>query len=173
MGKCFTTILGQSDWLRHCYWHSCLTYSQSRRHRGILWDKPPNLKYEDYKLVNFVNFYNVKASKRKQKTQSNHNVGWFPPRDHVATTPFRVEISRYLYSRVWVIFAENLNAITADKCSPSLAVGTWTSFCSVWWWTGSTALSGLKVHVLSKMLWPFSTSAGETRSKPFLAEPEF
>jgi len=36
MGKYFTTIVGQSDWSRHCYWLSCLTYSQSRRHRGDL-----------------------------------------------------------------------------------------------------------------------------------------
>jgi len=34
MGKCFTTVVGQSDWSRHCYWLLCLTYSQSRRHRG-------------------------------------------------------------------------------------------------------------------------------------------
>jgi len=34
MGKCFTTIVGQSDWSRHYYWLSCLTYGQSRRHRG-------------------------------------------------------------------------------------------------------------------------------------------
>jgi len=34
------------------------------------------------------------------------------------------------------------------------------------------ALSGLKIHVLNKMLWPFTTSA-RTRSKPFLAKPEF
>jgi len=27
MGKCFTTIVGQSDWFRHCYWLSCLTQS--------------------------------------------------------------------------------------------------------------------------------------------------
>ena len=40
------------------------------------------------------------------------------------------------------------------------------------WWTGSTALSGLKVHVLNKMLWPFTTSA-RIRSKPFWAKPEF
>jgi len=32
---------------------------------------------------------------------------------------------------VWVIFAENLKVINADKCSPSLAVGTLASFCSV------------------------------------------
>jgi len=32
MGKCFT-IVGQSDWSRHCYWLSCLTYGQSRRQR--------------------------------------------------------------------------------------------------------------------------------------------
>jgi len=28
MGKYFTTIVGQSDWSRHCYWLSCLTYDQ-------------------------------------------------------------------------------------------------------------------------------------------------
>jgi len=36
MSKCFTTIVGQSDWSRHCYWLSCLTYGQSRCHRGHL-----------------------------------------------------------------------------------------------------------------------------------------
>jgi len=36
MGKCFATIVGLSDWSRHCYWLSCLTYAQSRRHRGDL-----------------------------------------------------------------------------------------------------------------------------------------
>jgi len=42
MGKCFTTIAGQSDWSRHCYWLSCLTYGQSRRHTGDLvgWAHP-------------------------------------------------------------------------------------------------------------------------------------
>jgi len=25
MSKCFTTIVSQSDWSRHCYWLSCLT----------------------------------------------------------------------------------------------------------------------------------------------------
>jgi len=35
MGKCFTTV-GQSDWSQHCYWLSCLTYGQFRRHRGNL-----------------------------------------------------------------------------------------------------------------------------------------
>jgi len=36
MGKCFTAIVGQSDWSRHCYWLSCLTYDQPRRQRGDL-----------------------------------------------------------------------------------------------------------------------------------------
>jgi len=36
MGKCFTAIVGQSDWSRNCYWLSCLTYGQSRCHRGDL-----------------------------------------------------------------------------------------------------------------------------------------
>jgi len=41
MDKCFT-IVGQSDWSRHCYWLSCLTYGQSHRHRGDLvgWAHP-------------------------------------------------------------------------------------------------------------------------------------
>ena len=45
-------------------------------------------------------------------------------------------------------------------------------FILFWWWTGSTSLSDLNVHVLNKMLWPFTTSTC-TRSKPFLAKPEF
>jgi len=32
---------------------------------------------------------------------------------------------------VCVIFAENLNVINAEKGSPSLAVGTWNTFCYV------------------------------------------
>jgi len=36
VGKCFTTIVGQSDWSRHCYWLSCLTYCESRHHEGDL-----------------------------------------------------------------------------------------------------------------------------------------
>jgi len=41
MGLYFTTIVGQSDWSRHYYWLSCLTYGQSRRHRGIWCTKSP------------------------------------------------------------------------------------------------------------------------------------
>ena len=40
-------------------------------------------------------------------------------------------------------------------------------FVLFWWWTGSTALSGLKVHVLNKMLWPFTASARKTRASLF------
>jgi len=36
MGKYFSTIVGQSEWSRHCYWLSYLTYGQSRRRRGDL-----------------------------------------------------------------------------------------------------------------------------------------
>jgi len=36
MGKCFTTIVGKSNWSQHSYWLSCLTYAQSLRHRGDL-----------------------------------------------------------------------------------------------------------------------------------------
>jgi len=41
MGKCFTTIVGQSNWSRHCYWLSCLAYGQSRRRKGGWWAEPP------------------------------------------------------------------------------------------------------------------------------------
>jgi len=40
MGKCFTTIAGQSGWPRHWYWLSCLRYGQSCRHRGLWHAKP-------------------------------------------------------------------------------------------------------------------------------------
>jgi len=46
MGKCFTTIVGQSDWSRHCYWLSCLTYGESRRHRRIWWAKPTQTMHQ-------------------------------------------------------------------------------------------------------------------------------
>jgi len=32
--------------------------------------------------VDFVNFYNAKASATKQKTHPNHNVGWFSTQTH-------------------------------------------------------------------------------------------
>ena len=46
-------------------------------------------------------------------------------------------------------------------------------FVLFWWWTGSTALSGLRVDVLNKTFWPFTASARTTRSKPFLTKPQF
>ena len=53
-------------------------------------------------------------------------------------------------------------------------VGSWhVNLVLFWWWTDSTALFGLTVHVLHKMLWPLTTSVRTTRSKPFLAKPEF
>ena len=65
------------------------------------------------------------------RSHTNHNLGWYSPRDYVVTTPAWVEITRVSIPGVWVIVAENFKVINADKCSPSLAVGTWTSFCSV------------------------------------------
>ena len=40
-------------------------------------------------------------------------------------------------------------------------------FVLFWWWTGSTVLSGLKVYVLNKTLWPFTASARTTRTSLF------
>ena len=34
MGKCFTTIVGQSVWRRYCYWLSCLKYTAPDKVRG-------------------------------------------------------------------------------------------------------------------------------------------
>jgi len=70
MGKFFTTIVGQSDRSRHCYWLSCLTYGQSRRHReDLVGNAPPNnapkLKYENYKLVEFCQFLQCHGTNRE------------------------------------------------------------------------------------------------------------
>jgi len=46
MGKYFATIGGQSDCSRHCCWLSCLTYGQSRRHRGIWWANPTQTMHQ-------------------------------------------------------------------------------------------------------------------------------
>jgi len=68
-----------------------------------------------------------------------------------------------------------LKVINAGKCSYRWhwQLAREPRFVLLWWWTGSTTLSGLKVHVLNKMLWPFTTSARTTRWKPFLAKPKF
>ena len=134
---------------------------------------PPNWNMETINKCSFVNFYNVKPSIGKQKTHSNHNVGRFSPRYHVATIPVRVEITGVGIPGVWVIFAENLKVINVGKCSHRWQFAREPRFVLFWWWTGSTALSTLTVHVLNKMLWPFTTSARTTRSKLFLAKPEF
>jgi len=94
---------------------------------------------------------------------------------HLGTTwpplLFRWKSPGVSFPGVWVIFAENLKVINANKCSPSLAREP--RFVLFWWWTGSTALSGLKVFALNKMFWPFTTSARATRSKSLLAKPKF
>jgi len=62
----------------------------------------------------FVNVYNVKASTGKQETHSNHNVGWFSHRyrwHHFWKSP------GVAIPGVWVIFAENLQMISAGKLS--------------------------------------------------------
>jgi len=41
MGKCFTTIVGQSDWSRHCYWLSFSHTASPVATGGIWWAKPP------------------------------------------------------------------------------------------------------------------------------------
>jgi len=75
-------------------------------------------------------------------THTNHNVGWFYPEltltittgdFHLGTTwpPFLSgwKSPGFSIPGVWVTIAENLKAINANKCSPCLAGGTWTSFC--------------------------------------------
>jgi len=96
--------------------------------------KPPKLKHmRTINKCSFVNFYNAKASTGKQKTHSNHNVGWFSPRYHVATTPVPVEIIGGWYSSGVSNLCRKLESDQCRQVLPSLAlvVGTWTSFCSV------------------------------------------
>ena len=94
---------------------------------------PPNWNMKTINKYSFVNFYNVKASTGKQKTHSNHNVGWFSPRYHMATTPVRVEITGGWYSRGVSNLCRKLESDQCRQVFPSLAlaVGTWISFCSV------------------------------------------
>jgi len=118
---------------------------------------PPNWNMKTINVWSFVNFFNVKASTGKQKTHSNHNVGWFSPELTLTIIwgDFHPEITLTITSGdfhlgtawppllpgwkspeisipgVWVIVAENLIVFNAGTCSPSLAVSTWTSFCSV------------------------------------------
>jgi len=73
MGKCFTTIVGKSNWS----WLSCLTYAQSFRHRGVWWVKtpynapsPPKLKYENYILVEFCQFLQCQGINREAKNST-------------------------------------------------------------------------------------------------------
>jgi len=40
-------------------------------------------------------------------------------------------------------------------------------FVLFWWWTGSTALSGIKVHVLNKMLWSFYHKCTHNKEQAF------
>jgi len=66
-----------------------------------------------------VNFSNVKASTGKQKTHSNHNVGWFSPRYHVATTLVRVEITGGWYS------SGASNLCRKLESAPIFGTGSW------------------------------------------------
>jgi len=71
----------------------------------------------------FVNFYNVNASTGKQKTHSNHNVGWSSLRYHVATTPVWVEITGGWYSRG---VSDLCRKLESDQCRQVLPiVGSW------------------------------------------------
>jgi len=128
----------------------------------------PKLKHENYKW-SFVNFYDVKASTGNQKLTLTITSGDF----HLGTT-WPPLLSRWKspgvsIQGVWVISAEKLKVINAGKCSHRWHWQLAHEPCFVLfsWWAGSTALSGLKVHVLNKMLWPFNTSACTTRSIPF------
>jgi len=105
---------------------------------------PPNWNMKTTNKRSFVNFYNVKVSTGKQKL-SIHNVGWFSTTYHEATTPVRMEITGVGIPGVCVIFAENLKVINAGKCSHRWhwQLARETRFV-LFWWTGSTALSGLK-----------------------------
>jgi len=113
------------------------------------------------------------------QTHTNHNVGRFPPEItstimwgdfHLRTTRppllFRWKSSGVSIPGVWLIFAENLKVINAGKCPHRWhwQLAREPRFVLFWWWTGLTALSALKVHVLKKILWPFTTRAQQGAS---------
>ena len=54
MGKCFTTIVGQSVWLRYCYWLSCLTYTALDKVRGRIARAENNLLHNVNAQVYFT-----------------------------------------------------------------------------------------------------------------------
>jgi len=162
MCKCVTTIVGQSDWSRHCYCFHVSHTASPVATGGICWAKPPKLKYENYKWVEFFQFLPCQGINREIKNSltitwviftrihTNHNVGWFSPEltltimsgdfhpssqstttssdFHLGTTWLPLlsgwKSTGISIPRVWVIFAEKLKLLNADKCSPSLAVRT-------------------------------------------------
>ena len=121
--------------------------------------------------MQFCQFLQCQGINRETKTHSNHNVGYF----HLGTT-WPPLLSGWKspgvgIPGVWAIFAGNLIVINAGKCSHRWhwQLTREPRFVLFSWWTGSTAMSGLKVHVLNKMLWPFTTSAHTLRCNLFLA----
>jgi len=131
----------------------------------------------------FVNFYNVKASTGKQKTHSIHNVGWFYPELTLTITSggelrgHHSCLGRNHPMSVFQVCEQSLQKTWKSSMQTS-APHRWQlarepRFVLFWWWSGSKALSGLKVHVLNKMLWPFATSAHTIRCMPFLAPISF
>ena len=109
---------------------------------------PPNWNTKTINKCSSANFYNAKAATGKQKTHSNHNLGWSSPRYHVATAPLRVEITGDWYSRGVSNLCRKLDSDQCRQVLPplALAVDTWTSFCSV-----------LMVHRFHSVVWSQSS----------------
>ena len=150
---------------------------------------PPNWNMKTINEWSFVNFFNVKASTRKQKTHSNHNAGWFSPELTLSIIwgDFHPELTLTITSddfHLGTAWPPLLPGYKSPEVSMPSLQKTWkwsmhTSaphrwqlarqpcFVLFWWWTGSTAFSYLKVHVLNEMLWPFTASARTTRASPF------
>ena len=155
MGKCFPTIVGQSHWSRHCYWLSCLTYGLSHRHKRdlVAWaplnndPSPPKLKHENILWSAVLQIFTMSRHRQGNKKLTRTIAsGDF----HLGTT-WPPLLSRWKSQGVgipvvWVIFAENLKVINAGKCSHRWhwQLAREPRFVLFWWWTGSTAMSGLK-----------------------------
>ena len=140
---------------------------------GIWWAKPtqrmhqaPKFKYENYKLVKFCQFalYNL----GNQKLTLTATWGDFHPNSQSTITSGDFHLGTtwppllswwkspgVSIPGVWVIFAENLEVVNADKCSPPLVVGTWThgrNFVVKW---GGTAWCETNIVIGSMQKWRF------------------
>jgi len=128
--------------------------------------------------VEFCQFVQCQGINREPKTHTNHNMGWFSPKltltiilgdfhlksqstitlgdFHIGTMLLPLlsglKSPRVSIPGVWVTFDKTWKWSMQTSAPHHWRLAREPRFVMFWWWTGSTTLSGLKVHVLNKML---------------------